>query len=1023
MSYLKSLAFAVLLSFPLYNTCFSQVFTLEKLISNAANTEIYINDSYTTKNGDTYILGQSSNRYTTRDTILTSKDSDGLFLAKFNSEGKFLWVKRGNHAEGAAISFDKDNNCYMTGYFLGTATFDNYQLTANGGMDFFIAKYDSTGKLIWIKSNGQVTGGCGVDIYTDQNGTCYLTGSFAGTVKIGNIQLTSKGYTDIFIAKYDSNGNFGWIKQLGDTGYNTGYSISIDTDNNIFLFGNFDNTINIGNINLTQTNMYSYFVAKFDKYGTPLWVKPIDADKSVTFNISTDQDNGLLICGNYYEAGTVKVGDFEIKGNEPSNGFLIKYDSDGNLLWEKHDAFFADISIDNLNNIYAAGTFDGTLQLGSYTLKSIGQSDVFIAKYDSYGNVLWAQQKGDSNDEVCYGISMDNKENCYVLRYSHADCTYLDIFSEGKISLLSPISNQYWQVGTKQDIAWTTNVDKVMLQLSTNEGATWIDLTSSPIDGSLGSYSIAVPNKSSASCMVRVYSPEFSLVSDTSGIFTITNNALPNLTVTSPNASEKWKSGSKRNITWTSTSINDSVTIEYSKDGGISWILISDTVKAALRTYNWTVPNVTSGICKIRVKDNHDNSVYDLSDGFFTIMPNPRIIFPNNVTDTLRIGSIKNVTWSAPLIKTLSIYFSTDNGKEWKNMLSYEKDGNIIIDGSLNKYSWLVPSITESNLCKLKIADYYDQTFFDESDTVFTIYNPIKITYPKHGDTLQTGNIHDIAWTSDGVDKITIRYFQYGQADCDPLQYPYCDTVLFKTDYIRSLPYDAKSELYTWIVPDIPHERTIIRITDALNSNLYAESEKFVIAPIPSPDSLHAEFLNNSVTLTWKDMTDYEEGFKIERKEGNKNYSEIAVVSSNVTSYIDNKINSNQVNQYWYRVKAYNQIASSKYIETNISLTSAKNGKELPKTFALEQNYPNPFNPSTAISFSIPKESNVKLFIYNTLGEVISELFSGLKSAGFHEVNFNASNISSGMYFYMIEANSTDGKDNFKQVKKMLLVK
>jgi hypothetical protein len=89
----------------------------------------------------------------------------------------------------------------------------------------------------------------------------------------------------------------------------------------------------------------------------------------------------------------------------------------------------------------------------------------------------------------------------------------------------------------------------------------------------------------------------------------------------------------------------------------------------------------------------------------------------------------------------------------------------------------------------------------------------------------------------------------------------------------------------------------------------------------------------------------------------------------------------------------------------------------IPIKYALEQNFPNPFNPTTVIHFSIPKQSNVKLSVYNLLGEKVAELVNGDFSAGNYEVNFNASNLASGMYVYRISAGS------YTSVKKMLLLK
>jgi hypothetical protein len=88
------------------------------------------------------------------------------------------------------------------------------------------------------------------------------------------------------------------------------------------------------------------------------------------------------------------------------------------------------------------------------------------------------------------------------------------------------------------------------------------------------------------------------------------------------------------------------------------------------------------------------------------------------------------------------------------------------------------------------------------------------------------------------------------------------------------------------------------------------------------------------------------------------------------------------------------------------------------------QNYPNPFNPSTIIKYNLPKESNVTIKVYNLLGEVTASLVNNeVKSMGNYEVNFNASNLSSGIYFYEISASAVDGSENFSSIKKMLLIK
>jgi hypothetical protein len=105
------------------------------------------------------------------------------------------------------------------------------------------------------------------------------------------------------------------------------------------------------------------------------------------------------------------------------------------------------------------------------------------------------------------------------------------------------------------------------------------------------------------------------------------------------------------------------------------------------------------------------------------------------------------------------------------------------------------------------------------------------------------------------------------------------------------------------------------------------------------------------------------------------------------------------------------------------NITSVQDKNVSPLQYALFQNYPNPFNPNTSIKYSIPFESNIKLTVYNTIGQVVKVLISEVQQSGIHELNFPSSSLSSGVYFYTIQANSIDGKQNYNNTKKMILLK
>ena len=124
--------------------------------------------------------------------------------------------------------------------------------------------------------------------------------------------------------------------------------------------------------------------------------------------------------------------------------------------------------------------------------------------------------------------------------------------------------------------------------------------------------------------------------------------------------------------------------------------------------------------------------------------------------------------------------------------------------------------------------------------------------------------------------------------------------------------------------------------------------------------------------------------------------------------FIDDNVTSGK---YAYRLKQIDNDGTyefSKVIEIDV---------DAPLGYELSQNYPNPFNPTTTIKFSLPEAANVKLSLYNIIGETVALLVNEFKEAGVHTINFNASDLNSGIYFYKLEA------DNFVKIRKMSLIK
>ena len=179
--------------------------------------------------------------------------------------------------------------------------------------------------------------------------------------------------------------------------------------------------------------------------------------------------------------------------------------------------------------------------------------------------------------------------------------------------------------------------------------------------------------------------------------------------------------------------------------------------------------------------------------------------------------------------------------------------------------------------------------------------------------------------------------------------------------------------------------------------------------------------VGSSVVLNWTTATEVNnQGFEIERSSDGLNFNQIGYVPGFGTttepksySYSDQSVNTGL---YYYRLKQIDFDGSFTY--SNVAEVEVS----LPTKFSLEQNYPNPFNPSTSIQFSLPVDAQVTIGVYNLVGEKVAEVSNGNFAAGSHRVNFDAASMTSGIYFYQIDAIAIDGK-TFSSVKKMTLLR
>lgn len=192
--------------------------------------------------------------------------------------------------------------------------------------------------------------------------------------------------------------------------------------------------------------------------------------------------------------------------------------------------------------------------------------------------------------------------------------------------------------------------------------------------------------------------------------------------------------------------------------------------------------------------------------------------------------------------------------------------------------------------------------------------------------------------------------------------------------------------------------------------------------PVPVElTSFTASLTNDKVELKWETASEINNsGFEVERKINNNNFEKISFISGFGTStekhsytYTDKPGTEGKISYRLKQIDFNGDVSYSPVVEVDFNL---------PKEFALKQNYPNPFNPSTKISYSIAVDSKVTLAVYNLLGQQVALLVNEAITAGRYDINFSAEILTSGTYFYRLEAIGKDGK-SFTSTKKMIYIK
>jgi hypothetical protein len=396
----------ILIFFLLYNQVFSQTPSWQWAKSNGGSSTDFGAATATDAFGNVYVAGSFySPTMTVGSTTLTNAGLTDIYLIKYDASGNVLWAKKaggsgGDWASGLATDFA--GNVILVGYYYNTTMLiGTITLPTAGQYDFFYAKYDAAGNLLWAKRGGGTQNDHAASVTTDASGNIGIAGTFHSPgMTSGSASVSNLGAGDAFVLKCDGAGNTLWMHAAGDYTEDGAASISCDAAGNFFVTGIFSSDIiRFGPITLFNIGqcIEEIFIVKYDPAGNAVWARnPAGQWGDYAYGIAADASGNSYITG-YFFSNTISFGSINL--SNPTGNYMMyvaKYDPSGNAVWVKTptNGIPIAIALDACSQIYFTAYFGGSLVFGSSSVNSNASGDVLVASYDNNGNELWANIAG-----------------------------------------------------------------------------------------------------------------------------------------------------------------------------------------------------------------------------------------------------------------------------------------------------------------------------------------------------------------------------------------------------------------------------------------------------------------------------------------------------------------------------------------------------------------------------------------------------------------------------------------------------
>jgi hypothetical protein len=390
-------------------------------------------------NNTIYVAGEFfGDKLTFGNIMLTNsgkKGTNDIFIVQYDLDGNVIMAKsfggEGNDF-ARSIAVDNSGNIFIAGGFTSSSikfdyiTLNNSEL--GGANDIYITKLTSAGNVLWAKKFSGKYDDKANSICCDHLGNAYITGWFCSeklsyekdTIK----NISGGGLSDIFLCKFDPDGNIEWVHTAKGNGNDYAYGITADNNNDIYITGGSSSPdLTFNGITISNLGFEKIFIAKYSTAGDLIWAQSVGGSSNEEgTSITTDINNNVYITGKFQSSSItmdtttlINAGTFDI--------FIAKYSPGGNVLWAKSAGGNSDergnsIISDKQGNVYITGWFASPKILFGKTVLlnpgSKGTTHCFIAKYNSEGEPIWSECANGKMDDWGNGIVLDENENLYI---------------------------------------------------------------------------------------------------------------------------------------------------------------------------------------------------------------------------------------------------------------------------------------------------------------------------------------------------------------------------------------------------------------------------------------------------------------------------------------------------------------------------------------------------------------------------------------------------------------------------------